>query len=97
MLVRSGAMSKVISIMLLSAAVVATAFFSCAKSANGPMNPTQGAYLSVDPDLCSGCRKCAGVCNADAVTFIGNKAVIDPTKCIQCFKCLDACPYDAIY
>lgn len=87
-------MRKIISIVLLSAAVALVAIFACVKSTQGP---TQGAYLSVDPGLCSGCRKCVSVCNADAITIIGNKAVIDPTKCIQCFKCIDACPYDAIY
>ena len=90
-------MKKAISVVLLSFAVVVVALFACVKSTQGPLNPTQGAYLSVDPDLCSGCRKCVNVCNADAITIIGNKAVIDLTKCIQCFKCLDACPYDAIY
>jgi ferredoxin len=90
-------MRKVISVVLLSAAVAVVALFACVKSTQGTLAPTKGVYLSVDPDLCSGCRKCVNVCNADAVTIIGNKAVIDPAKCIQCFKCLDACPYDAIY
>jgi ferredoxin len=88
---------KTVSIFLLSAAVALTAIFACVKSTQGPLNPTKGAYLSVDPAICSGCRKCVNVCNSDAITIIGNKAVIDPTKCIQCWKCLDACPYDAIY
>jgi ferredoxin len=90
-------MRKAISIVLLSAAVALVAIFACVKSTQNPLSPTQGAYLSVDPNLCSGCRKCVNVCNADAITIIGNKAVIDLTKCIQCWKCLDACPYDAIY
>jgi ferredoxin len=59
--------------------------------------PSKGAYLSVDSNACTGCRKCIAVCNADAITIVSNKAVVDPTKCIQCWKCVDACPYDAIY
>jgi uncharacterized protein len=90
-------MRKTISAILLSAAVACVVLFACVKSTQGPLSPTSGAFLSVDSHLCSGCRKCVNVCNADAITIIGNKAIIDPTKCIQCFKCLDACPYDAIY
>jgi heterodisulfide reductase subunit A-like polyferredoxin len=63
-----------------------------------PTHPSQGAFLSVDPDLCVGCRKCIAVCNYDAITFISNKAVIDPSKCNpkQCGKCFQICPKDAI-
>jgi ferredoxin len=86
-------MKKWLAPALLVFAVIAVALFACAHS----LDPTQGAFLSVDSSLCSGCRKCVAVCNADAITIISNKAVIDPTKCIKCYKCVDACPYDAIY
>jgi ferredoxin len=90
-------MKKAIVPLLLAAAVFLTALSACVNSVQSTLSPTKGAFLSVDPGLCSGCRKCAAVCNADAVTILSGKAVIDPTKCIQCFKCLDVCPYDAIY
>lgn len=86
-------MTRRLKICLFIFGVICVAFFACVKS----LNPTQGAYLSVDSGLCNGCRKCVAVCNADAIAIISNKAVIDLTKCIKCWKCLDACPYDAIY
>jgi ferredoxin len=82
---------------LFAFAVTLVAVVACVKSLETPLGPTKGAYLSVDPSLCSGCRKCVAVCNADAITIVSNKAVVDPTKCNQCWKCLDVCPYDAIY
>lgn len=87
-------MRRTLSVAFVAAAIALTTLFACVNSLEAP---TKGASLSVDPSLCSGCRKCIAVCNADAITIIGNKAVIDLTKCIKCFKCLDACPTDAIY
>jgi ferredoxin len=90
-------MKKLILPVFFASAIVLVAFLACVNSVQAPLGPTKGAFLSVDPALCSGCRKCVAACNADAITILSGKAVIDPTKCIQCFKCLDACPYDAIY
>jgi ferredoxin len=94
---RSRKMSKTVRTLGLAIAVALVAGLACVKSLEQSLGPTKGAYLSVDPGLCSGCRKCVAVCNADAITIVSNKAVVDPTKCNQCFKCVDACPYDAIY
>lgn len=86
-------MNKITRRTCLACCAALAVFFACARS----LSPTKGAYLSVDQNLCSGCRKCIAVCNADAITIVSNKAVVDPTKCIQCWRCVDACPYDAIY
>lgn len=60
------------------------------------LGPSEGAFLSVRPEQCYGCKRCVAVCNADAIVMISNKAVIDPSKCIKCMKCIDTCPQDAI-
>ena len=90
-------MNRHLRMVCLAAAVALVASLACVKSLERALGPTKGAYLSVDQGMCTGCRKCLAVCNADAITIVSNKAVVDPTKCIQCWKCVDACPYDAIY
>ena len=59
--------------------------------------PTESATLSIDRSQCIGCAKCIGVCKADAIRIISNKAVIDPDKCIKCGNCVEICPVNAIY
>ena len=61
------------------------------------VQPSKGAFLNVEATLCIGCGACTKVCKADAILFVGNKAVIDPTKCVQCGKCVKVCPNDAIH
>ncbi len=65
--------------------------------ATGCDNPAKGAFLSVDKANCMGCSECVGVCAADAIRIISNKAVIDPTKCVECGNCIEVCPFNAIY
>ncbi|HPE94496.1 MAG TPA: RnfABCDGE type electron transport complex subunit B [Bacillota bacterium] len=45
---------------------------------------------------CIGCRMCAKVCENDAITFDGGRAVIDRNKCIGCGKCEEACKMHCI-
>lgn len=96
LLVWSGQMMNRRKALLLLTGSACALACGCTKSV---MGATSGAYLSVDPDLCVGCRKCIAVCNYDAITLISNKAVIDPTKCNykQCGKCFQICPKDAIF
>lgn len=56
-----------------------------------------GAYLEVDNAKCTGCARCTGVCQVDAVRIVDGKAVIDPTKCVRCGKCVEICPVNAVY
>ncbi len=41
---------------------------------------------------CIGCRMCAKVCEADAITVENNIAHIDQTKCTGCGACAEKCP-----
>lgn len=61
-------------------------------------SPTSdSATISIDRNQCIGCAKCIGVCKADAIRILSNKAVIDPSKCIKCGNCVEICPVNAIY
>ncbi len=56
--------------------------------------------LSSRPDLhaaaCVGCRKCANICPAHAITMENGKAHIDRKTCIRCFCCQEFCPTGAM-
>ncbi len=49
----------------------------------------------VDPEMCTGCGRCAEICPADAIK-IGSKAIIDPERCRGCGACINVCPKGAI-
>jgi uncharacterized protein (DUF362 family)/NAD-dependent dihydropyrimidine dehydrogenase PreA subunit len=59
-----------------------------------------GAMVSLrprpSPDRCTGCRKCADVCPAKAITMVNSVAKVDTGKCIKCYCCHELCEYDAI-
>jgi len=53
--------------------------------------------ISIDPELCKGCSKCARQCPVEAITGkIKEPFSIDPEKCIKCGSCVGACPFKAI-
>ena len=51
----------------------------------------------VDPDLCTGCGDCGGVCVYDAIE-VGALGIAepDPEKCYGCGVCRDVCPVRTI-
>ena len=46
---------------------------------------------------CIGCRMCAKVCPAEAITVENNIAHIDYSKCTGCGKCAEKCPKKIIH
>ncbi len=51
-----------------------------------------------DPDLCSGCRKCAieAVCPMGAAKVVDGVMQINPALCNNCGRCVGKCHFDAI-
>jgi NADH-quinone oxidoreductase subunit F/NADP-reducing hydrogenase subunit HndC len=52
---------------------------------------------SIDPEQCTGCGRCIGVCPSEAIT--GEKKEphqLDPERCIKCGACYEVCKFDAI-
>jgi len=52
---------------------------------------------SIDPRACTGCRSCARICPAEAIT--GEKKephILDTAKCIKCGACFESCKFDAV-
>ncbi len=53
--------------------------------------------ISIEPDKCRGCSKCARQCPVGAISGkIKEPFVIDSSKCIKCGACVAACPFHAI-
>ncbi|MBQ9246493.1 NADH-quinone oxidoreductase subunit NuoF [bacterium] len=53
--------------------------------------------ISINPELCKGCTKCARTCPVGAIEgTVKNPHKIDQSKCIKCEACLNSCPFKAI-
>lgn len=62
--------------------------------AKGKTEPLKFASR-VNPDRCTGCRTCEGVCPHGAIRQTEEGAVIDPAFCQACGFCAAACPVHA--
>jgi len=47
--------------------------------------------VSVDPELCNGCRVCIDYFGCPSIQFDGEKASVDPLSCVGCMLCVDVC------
>lgn len=53
--------------------------------------------ITINPDLCKGCSKCARICPVNAISGkIKEPFVIDSSKCIKCGACIESCAFKAI-
>jgi uncharacterized protein (DUF362 family)/Pyruvate/2-oxoacid:ferredoxin oxidoreductase delta subunit len=52
----------------------------------------------LDAARCSGCRRCAEICPAEAIALSGEpvRPRVDPGKCIRCYCCAEVCPDGAM-
>jgi len=62
----------------------------------GKMEQHSSGKVSVNEDLCRGCRRCAKECGSNAITYKNNKAHINKDLCKGCGRCIGACAFDAI-
>ena len=53
-------------------------------------------YPKLSPKDCVGCKKCANICPAKAITMKAGKPQIDRKACIHCFCCQEFCPKGAM-
>lgn len=57
-----------------------------------------GRFLRVEPDECSRCGLCVGVCSGGAIRQNAQEQyVIDRGLCLLCLDCIDKCPQKAIH
>ena len=62
----------------------------------GKMEQHSSGKVTVDEQLCRGCRRCAKECGSGAISYDGGKAHIDKDICKGCGRCIGACAFDAI-
>jgi len=49
-----------------------------------------------DAEKCTFCKRCANVCEYNALAFLGVSVLIFPELCHSCYACSDLCPEDAL-
>jgi len=54
------------------------------------------ARMTIDPESCTGCKKCVGSCVHGAISMRAKIAVVDTRRCIGCGYCQDSCRYGAM-
>lgn len=70
----------------------------------GPLGKVLAPFLrrhfasrpQVEKEMCIGCRKCAEICPAKAITMRAGRPKIDRGACIRCFCCQEFCPKGAM-
>lgn len=54
------------------------------------------APVSINAEICTGCKKCITAIGCPAIGFNGEVATIDETLCTGCGLCTQVCPFGAI-
>ena len=49
-----------------------------------------------DEDRCPLCKRCANVCEFNAIAFLGISVLVFPELCHSCYACSDLCPENAL-
>lgn len=58
---------------------------------------TESTFVPViDEQRCNGCRKCADLCEFNALAVIGDKVLVFPELCHSCEGCREICPEQAV-
>jgi indolepyruvate ferredoxin oxidoreductase alpha subunit len=52
--------------------------------------------VTLDPELCNGCKVCVTYFGCPAIHFSNKKATIDETTCVECGMCTEVCKRGAI-
>lgn len=62
----------------------------------GAVHVGRTAGVSVDPERCSGCMLCVGICPAKAIDSEGKIVIVRDLLCTGCGICVAACPAGAM-
>ena len=58
---------------------------------------TESTFVpTIDESRCNGCRKCADLCEFNALAVIGEKVLVFPELCHSCEGCREICPEQAV-
>ncbi|MFX1452954.1 MAG: 4Fe-4S binding protein [Promethearchaeota archaeon] len=52
--------------------------------------------ISINPNLCIRCQRCAFSCHQKAIFFNNSMRYVDYDKCKGCLKCVEVCEHGAI-
>ena len=67
-----------------------------AKLADAALCRIMTPYPKLHACSCVGCKKCAGICPAKAISMKNGRPQIDRKRCIHCFCCQEFCPVGAM-
>ncbi len=54
------------------------------------------APVSINPDLCRGCKKCVSACPFGVLYMDGKLVMLKADECRGCLACIQSCPFQAI-
>jgi MinD superfamily P-loop ATPase len=66
---------------------------------NGDLIHKEVKYRMVpqwDEERCTLCKRCANICEFNAIAFLGISVLVFPELCHSCYACSELCPEDAL-